>query len=35
MSRSQAGQGGLAGAVAVAIVPPESTPPLLKEAHKF
>ena len=34
MSAAQAGQGGLVGAVAVAIVPPASTPPLLIEAYK-
>ena len=35
MSAAQGGQGGLAGAVTVTIVPPEFTPPLLTEAHNF
>ena len=35
MSRSQAGQGGLAGDVAVEILLPASTPPLFTEAQKL
>ena len=35
MSAAQAGQGVLAGTVAVEIVPPVYTPPLLTGAHKF
>ena len=35
MSAAQSGQVGLAGAIAVAIAPPTSNPPLLTEAQKF
>ena len=35
MSSEKSGQGGLSGTVAVEIVPLASTPPLLKDAHKF
>ena len=35
MSIAQTGQGGLAGAVVVAIKPPAYYPPLLREAQKL